>query len=108
MFLAPLERSCAGEGDDEASRALGAGSCQRSEDLPGSGAFRSFVAAGDFARDHRGAQLTFGQIVRGVDAIVIQKGKKMIALFMEPIAHDGEAGIADLDRKRSRSGKCPL
>jgi hypothetical protein len=52
--------------------------------------------------------LTFGQIVRGVDAIVIQKGKKMIALFMEPIAHDGEAGIADLDRKRSRSGKCPL
>jgi len=82
-----LERSCAGEGGDEAGGALGASSCQRSEDLPGSGAFRSFVAAGYFARDHRGPQLAFGQIIGGIDAIVIQKGKEMIALFIEPIAH---------------------
>ena len=87
MCLAPLERSRAGESGDEACGALGASSRQRSEDLPGSGAFWSFIAAGDFARDHRGAQLAFGQIVSGFDAIVIQEGKEMIALFMEPIAH---------------------
>jgi hypothetical protein len=55
--------------------------------LPGSGAFRSFVAAGYFARDNRGPQLAFGQIIGGIDAIMIQKGKEMIALFIEPIAH---------------------
>jgi hypothetical protein len=82
-----LERSGAGEGGDEAGSALGASSRQRSEDLPGSGAFWSFVAAGDFARDYRRAQLTFSQIVSGLDAIVIQKGKEMIALFIEAIAH---------------------
>jgi hypothetical protein len=71
MCLAPLEWSRAGEGGDEAGSALGASSRQRSEDLPGSGAFWSFVAAGDFARDHRRAQLTFGQIVSGLDAVVI-------------------------------------
>ena len=94
MCLAPLERSRAGEGGNEAGGALGASSCQRSEDFPGSGAFWSFVAAGDFARDHRRAQLTFGQIVSGLDAFVIQKGKEMIALFMEPIAHSLLAGFA--------------
>jgi hypothetical protein len=87
LCLARLERSCAGKGGDEAGGALGAGGGQRSEDLPGSRAFKSFVAAGDFARDHRGAQLAFGQIIGGIDAIVIQKGKEMIALFIEPIAH---------------------
>ena len=40
---------------------------QRSEDLPGSGAFWSFIAAGDFARNHLRAQLTFGQIVSGLE-----------------------------------------
>ena len=31
--------------------------------------------------------MAFGQIVGSLDAIVIQKGKEMIALFIEPIAH---------------------
>ena len=46
-----------------------------------------FVAAGDFAGDHRRAQLTFCEVIGGIDAIVIQKGKEMIALFIEAIAH---------------------
>ena len=94
MCLAPLERSRAGEGRDEAGGALGASSRQRSEDLPGSGAFWSFIAAGDFARDHRRAQLTFGQIVSGLDALVIQKGKEMIALFKKSMAHGFFVGFA--------------
>ena len=92
MCLAPLERSRAGEGGDEAGGALGTSSRQRSEDLPGLGAFWGFVAAGDFARNHRGTQLAFGQIVGSLDAIVIQKGKEMIALFMKPIAHGFSLG----------------
>ena len=56
--------------------------------------FWGFVAAGDFARNHRGAQLAFGQIVGSLDAIVIQKGKEMIALFMKPIAHGFFVGFA--------------
>ena len=53
-----------------------------------------FVAAGDFACDHRGAKLAFGQIVSSLDAIAIQKVKEMIALFMEPIAHGLFIGFA--------------
>ena len=34
-----------------------------------------------------GRELTFRQIVSGLDAIVIQKGKEMIALFKEAITH---------------------
>jgi hypothetical protein len=37
--------------------------------------------------DHRWAQLAFGQVVGGINAIVIQKGKEMVALFIEAIAH---------------------
>jgi hypothetical protein len=66
---------------------MGAGGRQRSEDLPGSRAFFGFVTTGDFARDYRWAQLAFGQVVGGINALAIQKGKEMIALFMEPIAH---------------------
>jgi hypothetical protein len=87
LCLARLERSCAGEGADEAGGALSTGRCQRSEDLPGLGAFNRLVAAGDFPCDHRGAQLAFSQIIGGIDAVVMQKGKEMIALFIEPIAH---------------------
>jgi hypothetical protein len=43
MCLARLERSCAGELGDETGGALGAGGGQRSEDLPGTGAFLGFV-----------------------------------------------------------------
>ena len=82
-----MERSCAGEGVDKTGSPLNAGRCQGSEDLPGLRAFRSFVAAGDFAGDHRVAQLTFGKIIGSIDALVIQKGEEMIALFMESIAH---------------------
>jgi hypothetical protein len=89
-----LERSCAGEGGDEASGALCASGSQRSWDLRGLGAVRSFVAAGDFAGDHRGAQLAFGQIIGGINAIVIQKGEEMIALFIEPIAQGFFVGLA--------------
>jgi hypothetical protein len=39
------------------------------------------VAAGDFASDYRGPQLTLGQIVGGIDFIVIEEGEKVIALF---------------------------
>ena len=79
---------------DEAGGALGASSCERSEDLPGSGAVRSFVAAGYFASDNGGPQLAFGQIIGRIDAIVIQKGEEMIALFIEPIAHGFFVGFA--------------
>ena len=89
-----MERSRAGEGGDEAGGALSTSNRQRSEDLPGLGAFWGFVAAGDFARNHRGAQLAFGQIVGSLDAIVIQKGKEMIALFMKPMAHGFFVGFA--------------
>ena len=92
MCLAPLKRSRAGEGGDEAGGALGASRRQRSEDLPGSGAFWSFIAAGDFACNHRGAQLAFRQIVSSLDPIVIQKGKEMIALLSRRLRTDSSLG----------------
>ena len=87
MCLAPLERSGTGDFGYETGGALGAGGGERNEDLPGARAFLGFVTTGDLARDHRWAQLAFGQVVSGINAIVIQKGKEMIALFIEPIAH---------------------
>jgi hypothetical protein len=92
--LARLERSCAGELGYEGGGALGAGGGQRSEDLPGTGAFLGFITAGDFARDDRWAQLAFGQIVGGINAVVIQKGKEMVALFIETVTHGLFAGFA--------------
>ena len=38
--------------------------------------------------------MAFGQIVGSLDALVIQKGKEMIALFMKPIAHGFFVGFA--------------
>ena len=69
--LARLERSSAGELGNKASSALGAGGGQRSEDLPGTSTFFGFITTGDFACDHRGPQLAFGQIVGGINAVVI-------------------------------------
>src|SRR5437899_7818664 len=92
--LARLERSCTSEFGYEAGGALGAGGSQRSEDLPGTGTFFGFVTTGDFACDHRGPQLAFGQIVGGIDTIVIQEGKKMVALFIKATAHGFFAGFA--------------
>ncbi len=63
-------------------------------DLPSSGAFLGFVTTGNLAGDHRGAQLAFSQVVGGINAIVIQKGKEMVALFIEPIAHGFFVGFA--------------
>ena len=92
--LAPLEGSGSGDLGYETGGALGTGGGQRSEDLPGSGAFLGFVTTGNFAGDHRGAQLAFSQVVSGIHAIVIQKGKEMVALFIEPIAHGFFVGFA--------------
>jgi hypothetical protein len=92
--LARLEWSCAGKLGNEAGGALGAGGGQRSEDLPGTRTLSGFVTTGDFACDHRWAQLAFGQVVGGVNAIVIQEGKKMVALFIEATAHGFFAGLA--------------
>jgi hypothetical protein len=55
-----LDRSCTGELGYEAGGALGAGSGQGSEDLPGMRTFFGFVTTGNFACDHRWAQLAFG------------------------------------------------
>ena len=55
--------------------------------MPGSRAFLGFVTTGDLAGDYGWAQLAFREIISGIDAIVIQKGKEMIALFIEAIAH---------------------
>jgi hypothetical protein len=71
----------------EAGGTLGTGGGQRSEDLPSSGALLGLVTTGDLACDHRGAQLAFSQVVSGINAIVIQKGKEMIAVFIESFAH---------------------
>jgi hypothetical protein len=87
VFLGRLERSSSGDFGYEAGGALGAGGGQRSEDLPGSRAFLGFVTTGDLACDDRRAQLAFGQVVGGINALVIQKGKEMIALFIEPFTH---------------------
>src|SRR5271165_1865900 len=92
--LARLERSCAGECVDEASGALSASSRQRSEDLPSTRALWGFITAGDFAGDHRGTQLAFGQVISSIHAIVIEEGKEVIALFIKPIAHRFFAGFA--------------
>jgi hypothetical protein len=81
ICLAPLEWGGAGEGGDEGLGALGAGGSQRCEDLPGARAVGCLVAAGDYASDYRGPQLTLGQIVGGIDFIVIEEGEKVIALF---------------------------
>ena len=87
MGSGPLERSSSGDFGYEAGGALGAGGGQRSENLPGLRAFLGFVTTGDLACDHRRAQLAFGQVVGAIDAVVIQEGKEMVALFMESVAH---------------------
>ena len=92
--LAPLDGSSPGEFGDEAGGALGAGGGQRGEDLPGSRAFLGFVTTGDLAGDYGWAQLAFREIISGIDAIVIQKGKEMIALFVEPFADGFFTGFA--------------
>jgi len=46
-----------------------------------------FVTAGDFSCDHRRTQLAFGQVVSGLNTVVIQKGKEMVALLVQTIAH---------------------
>jgi hypothetical protein len=92
--LARLERSCSSELGNEAAGALGAGGRKRSEDLPGTGAFLGLVTTGNFARDDRWVQLAFSQVVGGINAIVIQESKKMVALFMKAIAHGFFAGFA--------------
>ena len=77
-----MEGSSPGDFGYEADGTLGAGGGHRSEDLPGSGAFLGFVTTGDLAGDDRWAQLAFREIIRGIYAVVIQKGKEMIALFV--------------------------
>jgi hypothetical protein len=64
------------EGGDEAGAALGPSHRQRSEDLSNSGAFWSFIAAGNFACNHRRTS--------ELGVSVIQKAKEMIALIIEP------------------------
>ena len=51
------------------------------------GAFFGFVTTGDLACDHRWTQLAFSQVVGSINALMIQKSKEVIALFMEPFAH---------------------
>src|ERR1700747_914078 len=92
--LARLERSGAGELGNEADGALGAGSGQRSKDLPGPSAFWGFVTAGNFACDHRWAQVAFGQVISGLNTVVIQKGEEMVTLLMQTVAHGFLAGFA--------------
>jgi hypothetical protein len=60
--------------------------CERGKDLPGPRAFLGFVPTGDLAGDYGWAQLAFREIIGGIDAIVVQKGQEMIALFVEPFA----------------------
>jgi hypothetical protein len=84
--LARLERGGAGHGIDEAGGALGAGCRQRCQDLPGPSAFWSFVTTRDFACDYCRTQLAFGQVVSGINSVVIQKGKEMVALFCQAVA----------------------
>jgi hypothetical protein len=62
-----LERSSSGDFGYEAGGTLGTGGGQRSEDLPGSGAFLGFITTGDLACDDRRAQLAFGQVVGGIN-----------------------------------------
>jgi hypothetical protein len=94
-----MERRCAGECGNEAGGALGAGGGQRSEDLPSAGTFLGFVTTGNFACDHRWAWLAFSQVVGGIDAVVIQESKKMVALFVKAIAHGFFRGFAALRPK---------
>jgi hypothetical protein len=89
-----LERSRSGELGNEAGGALTAGGSQRSEDLPGAGTFLGLVTTGNFACDHRWAQLALSQVVGGIDTIVIQESKKMVALFIKASAHGFVAGFA--------------
>jgi hypothetical protein len=42
----------------------------------------------------RWAQLAFSEIIGGIYAVVIQKGKEMIALFVEPFTDGFFAGLA--------------
>src|SRR5262249_39018662 len=63
-----------------------------------------FVTAGDFACDHRRAQLAFGQVVSGLNAVVIQKGKEMVALLLQAVspgffAWFAAGGFQELDRR---------
>jgi hypothetical protein len=71
MCLACLKWGSTSEFSDEAGGALGTGSRQRGKDLPGGNTVPGFIATGDFASDDRLAQLALGQVVGGINSIVI-------------------------------------
>jgi hypothetical protein len=59
--------------------------------------FWVLLPQGDLAGDDRWAQLAFSEIIGGIYAVVIQKGKEMIALFVEPFTDGFFAGLAALN-----------
>src|SRR5690242_19381978 len=68
------------EGDQILST-LGTGGGEGSEGLPGGSATGGLVAAGEFAGDDGGAELTLGQIVGRVRGGLIEEAQQVIALF---------------------------
>ena len=48
---------------------------------------RRFIAAGDFARDHRRPQLALGQIVGRIHFLDFQKGEQVVLLFFQTSSH---------------------
>jgi hypothetical protein len=71
----------------EAGGTLGTGGGQRSEDLPSSGALLVLLPQEILRAITAGRSRRFSQVVSGINAIVIQKGKEMIAVFIESFAH---------------------
>ena len=48
---------------------------------------RGFVATGKFAGDDGRAQLSFGQVVGGLNGLMLAKGEQMVLLFAQAVGH---------------------
>jgi hypothetical protein len=93
LKLAGIDWHRAGDQFDKVGADLRAGGCEGGEDLESLGTGLGLVTTGYFASDDRGTQLAFGQIIGGVEAVVLQEGEEMVTLLKEAVAHGFFIGL---------------
>jgi hypothetical protein len=93
LELAEIDWRGPGDQFDKAGADLRAGGCERAEDLESLSTGLGLVTTGYFASDDRGTQLAFGQIIGGVDAVVLQESEEMVTLLEEAVAHGFFVGL---------------
>jgi hypothetical protein len=80
-----------GDQVDEGGSSLVARGREGGKDFKGVGTGAGSVAAGDFAGNDGRPQLPLGQIIGGINGIVIEEGEEVVSLFEKALA-DGFLG----------------